>query len=622
MSAADIGAIEWTSAPRADEAAACIRWLAHVDDRSAEYADSLPPACVRVVKVGGHALRFSADGDDRAATWESVLQSLAAGDAAGPAVAASTVDRLRGQLASASPEDQARAQLILQDIARRVGATPESLASANAGAEQGTQHAGIGDVLMHLNPELRSTLVQLGAMHGSQWIADHASALPIAELTSAFLSVDSSSSGPPRATVLLLSKLVGLSSLQSTLRQKLEKIASKWDIPGATGEHNAGAVSELLTDRGVRDFCPDDYRADLTLAATTAKAQVMMPIEISQLSTPVILARTAAIAEWLMRDQPCDGGDNSGPVTWVSEHIEQVPVVERFAPLNAAIESVVKVPPGDEAMGAARARVQETLRHQSVLESFLHAAGEKGELASAAGRAIVLAPEAMIEFVIERVSKERMSAEHALVRQVAREAPTASLAAIAGSAAARTDRPLGVLALLAHVGDEALLELASIAISADSPDQLRAGAFAILDRRISTWPALLIAAAFAEQSKGVPDMATRRLASRHNAADVGTLAGVLRGENAAGVPSPQVANVLIQSLLLHGPPGLAALIDILETFSRGVHRDRIRLCRRIAFELESHRGVPAVDKVLKTWRRSLGHAVGLFIVEDAGRSAA
>ena len=618
MHDADIAAIEWLSRPNADDAQTLIRWLARLSDRSAEDPPT-SPSCIRVIKVGSHALRFAADRDDRGATWDAVLQSLVTGDAPGQGVVASAIDRVRGQMASASAEELARAEVILRDISRRIGAPPEAGAHAD-GAPSG---ASIGDVLMNLNPELRASLINLGAMQGSAWIAESASTLPIADLTSAFLSVDTGGSRPPSATVMLLSKLVGMTGLQTELRRKLESVSSRWSAFEISGQAHADAVAELLNNRGVADFCPDDYRSNLTAASTRPQGQIMMPTEIGQLAPSVIVHRCAQIAEWLMNDPPCPGADNAGPVLWVGDRAGELSEESRRSAVHAALTCVSTWPDSDDPrLTLALSRLRETLADRANLEALMHSGVDLDQAGQELSRILRLAPQALVEFFIERVSAGRMSASHAHVRRVAGEATLETFRRVFAGASSREELAPGLLAMCTHMPEDTLVLAAEPLIAPTVPDAIRQGVFGVLDQRVAAWPRQLMSAALADRARAVTDMALRRLVSRHDSADVATLALALRGGAAEIAPPTYVASVLIRALSLHGPPGVVALIDVLHTFSRGVNRDRIRICRRIAFELEPRRGVPEVDKALRAWRRSIGHTVGLFIVEDNGRAAA
>lgn len=621
----DITAIELLCRPDEAQAATLVpelvRWMADPQGQA--------PAGVRVIKVGAHALKFLDQSDEKVAKWAAVLQSVVsgAGEEEHP-VLASAVQRVQGLLSHATEEERARASLILSDLAKRVGVGGFGGGAGGGDATASDVEATIGDLLGGMNPELRQSLLQLAAVQGTSWISDHASGLPMADLAAALLQIDADGRGasrPPDATVLLLNKLMGLTALNGDVRQKLQGVSARWNV-GVGDIAKGQAVVELMTSRNVADYCPTDYRQNLQQVAGALNAQVMSPVTLADLDEKNVMAACGQIAISLLESPSPVNIDNAGPLSWFAGHASQLVTTGQTEDLWRALDCAARATGVERtpAENEAASTLIGALSLREVLEGLLNSAGPQVETTQgrdAATALLKLSPGPMLRMMLERVESGRMSPTHAIVRECVASAPQDVLSEIVREVASKPPPHVQLGAILQSVPESLLSDTAHAAYKHAASD-VREFVLINLDQRMPSWPVWALNAAMLEGSRQAAERALRQAMKRPQEIDVLVLTRMLDGTSGGRLPTPQATGVIVRVLASRGVVGVAALIDVLSRFCHGVNVDRIRICRRIALELEEFRSVPDVAKALKSWRRSIGHTVGLFIVEDDGRKAA
>lgn len=614
LSKADVAAIELRLPLTEAQTRDVVLWLSTVV--SGKGGHDKVPESVRAIPIGAHGLEFigggGREGGASGASWDALLYSIISGGGGSNLVLASAIKHVKAELNVAEQREREGALRLIESFMKKHGATGQS---AGSPAASDTEIAG--SVLTALNPRLKQSLVNLGAASGAEWIVEQAPKLAMSELAAAFVAADSAESGPPEATVQLLTKLMTLTALSQDTRGALEGINGKWRLgaaeANAAGVGTGGAVAELMTDRGVKDFCPDDYRRNLEKASGSVQAHVVTPIESGQFEAGLIVMRLADIAEWLCKDKPELGVSNHGPASWIAGHADGLSAMGRGGLVWTALDTCREVAgePGPEQQDVIR-RVKAAAAQPGVIEALMVEDGGIERLAASV-------PAELLRVLGERIAKGRMSPNHANFRRAVELAPPATLRAMVLELA--QTNVAAVVAIVEHMDQRELAGFVQ-GLLAQVSDGLRAAMVGVCDRRLGAWPEALVTALLTDTSAEVVEYGVRRLQGCAGAASVEMLLGVLTGRATGRVPGARACTVLVSTLGGRGEEGLGHLAELLKSWSRGVNRERIRVCRRIATELERHREYSAGQAALKTWRRSMAHTIGLFVVEDDERAAA
>lgn len=620
----DIAAIEWLARPTADDLSKLAHWLADPgNDQGPQAFVTRCGSWVRPVSVAGDTLHFIDEANPSSPVtrdWRTLVSALrTTGDARLDPASAHAFDALQAALNSAPPDQSDKAAVVLQSISAAQFGTAAAAAPHRAMAAMAP---AIDTVLGGLSPELRSSLLNVGVVTGGTWIADNAHRLPIGEVAGIFHALDQQSQHPSDAASMLLQKLIGLSTLSTDVRRRLETISAKWTASSTTdARRQQSALAELMTDRGVNDFCPTDYREQLASAAASPHAQVLMPTALSDLDPAQTLLRTAEIASWLLDDQPGEGLDNAGALLAIAHDAPALLAMNRRdmvvkAALHAAAVPSTASPELLDAARAARAAVASADLIDAALSRPAQDAGAIEEIRSIA----VLAPHPTLLRIGHRISSGRMSPQHAVARTVAQALSAADWRQAFATPAAETDAAL-LRPLLDHV-DPAHLEHICEQWTL-SPDAVhRDFALALLDRRLSHWSLATHRVALATGVEKLQAFSLRRLLAGQDTIDREILLSLLNGTLTSRIAEGKTLIAVVVILASQGAESRARLADLLSALARGVGLSRIRACRRIVAELEPYRAELPVARALTAWRRSLAHTVGLFVEDDVTRAAA
>lgn len=423
ISRRDVAGLEWSGSVAEHDAArvvnACVRLTSGASENVLrEWPEGLG---VRLVPLGAHGLEFvrgtstGARSDDEREAWRGVWKSILEGGAATEetGLVALASGRVRECLRCASDHERSAALSLLSKFVGGGAAMSESATDGHAiGVEREKLEAMMVEAAIEkMSPELRASILGLGAASGAEWITFLASGSESggggrgsmqAEIAAALVVIDQSGAKPPDATLQLLSKMVGLSELSVDVRRECEGLAAKWGGGGLGGV--SGLVKGLMSSEGANDYCPEDYRENLNAVAKWAGAAVVSSLSMADFEEASLFGRMADIAEYLC-EHPGVGveeASQSGAVGFVAEHAVRLAGAGRLGVIWKAWELSEDVQCG-QVDGPTKARLRTAMGERGVVDELLR--GDSGEIE----RVAKIMPRLVLEELAGRVRAGRIS---------------------------------------------------------------------------------------------------------------------------------------------------------------------------------------------------------------------
>ncbi len=634
----DVAGLRVRRGPTGDEFARTVEWLAGLDRGGGGGGSG---EWIEVLAVSGQALKFvtetvgaAAGGEGVGAAggvggangdrWKLIVGSLAAPSAAGPAAQVRTsIETLRGLMDRATGEQAAGARRILEAMAD---------VEAKPAAQAPRDDRWIGATLASLPTDLRRSLLALASVGSPRWVATHADVIPLAEISAVLRGLADSGLRPPAATLLMLQKLVGLTGLNVQVRSELDRVAAAWS-PGlggaggageagkAAGIGGAGALTELLVGANTNDFCPEDYRENLSTVASRVIFQSIGHVWEDDFAPEATASRVAQVGLWLMADTPQAGVSNAAVLAALADRVGDLTADDRRALVLRLAAGASAEQPDDTREGYAR--VLSAVKSPTFIDALLADLTGERWAEDVLLAMVQIEPAGVVRSVIGRVAAARMSPGHPQVKLAAASAGEETLASACAAAIKENAAALaGVLAVLTAAPTKAAWGLARRLL--EEPDAvLRREVVRTVDQRPGAWDEALVIAALTDAEPAVFERAAQRLVAGGAEASSAALAQVLtRGVEGADAVDDRVVMCVVTVLARRGPEGRGVLVQVLEKLRRTVKTAQIRICRRIADVLAEFQKEPDVSRALKQWRRSVGFTVGLFVVEDTSRRAA
>jgi len=598
-----VAAVEWLRVPSDADMTTISAWAGGLSGARAAALPQCaegPSACVRVVRVGGSALRFvegdSGDSAKHGADWEALCQALASG-AAGDGARAAAAD-VRERLERCGPEDRESAAELL-------------LAARDTGAVRSQRSRRAVEALARLSPELRRSLLAVCATGNAEWVAEQSENLPVEDLVESLRAIDVRGHVPPPATLLLLKKLVGLTRLTASVRGSLSSLVAKWG-----GENEP--FGELMVGHGADVSCPEDYRVNLRHAAETVRTSsaAVTAREAEEFHDDAVAARTCELAVDMLAAAEGDG--NTQLFETLVRLLPRVANAGRAEVVLAAFTVLARAAAGSDGTtpGAGNAVVAQAMGHT------LRGLGTDEASISMLARLTSVAPVPVVSAIADRLAAREIMPDHAHARCVGALASPAVMREAATTAlSGGTAGCAGVALLLgACAGETSLVGAEPLLASDDSA--LRALVLRTLDGCAAVWPPRVLHLALTHPEPSVVEIGRARLLCDPGACNPDLLGSLLDGSLTGSIPDERTAIIVASALVARGGDGIDRAAAVLSELTRGVRLRRIEVCRALARALAPHAARPAAAGALKAWRRSAGGMVSWLFADQSARRAA
>lgn len=552
-------------------------------------------------------LGFFAPGEEReAGTWAMLVGAAALG--ASPA-AQRALQREMPRIDRALRADPGIAP---GDFAGLVG---EALDGASA--VRGGPTAETAGRVLRLNPDLRAALLRIAAADphsGSTWLNDLSGHLPAQEVVEAISQVSRGGVAPPEASVLLLKKLLHLTS---------DSAGGGVNPEGPQGPEasaiSASLIQELLIRRGADDSCVPEYADHLATTAAEPRLRASFAPSTDEFAADALAVRSAEIATYLLRDPVTDANDRVRALEQVAASLPAVAATSRLDIASDALAMAGELTGAREPeIARAAERLVESLEHGSAVTQLVdrvmcraHTPTDIVQLAQTMGRPLV-------RWAARQLESGEAGAKSDAVRMIAQLVPD-GIAYEELAALFRGGSKRGALRFLGLIPEERLPGAAAALLeSADAA--MLAEILVVLHQRGRRLSPRHLMAAFALDDPRALAVACGQLRESPESLGTEALAGIL--EKAAAGSNIAVVHAVADALVARPDGGAARLAQILGGLNQGLSVSRARVCRALARVLESRRGQAEVGPTLARWKRSPLFALSLLVGDDSARREA
>lgn len=487
---------------------------------------------------------------------------------------------LRAAVQASSQEDLARSSQVLHH-----------------GGDGRSDAAHRAALLQSINPQLRSSLLSLGAASGASWLSDDlAAALPVDELARAIKSVQSSGASLPPATLMMLRRLIGMTSLSGTARDELRSVL---DHPHSAGlDHR---LADIFADRGSQEFLEADYDQQLQGAA---RVQPPEPgthrLLFGDIDPAALTTRSAEVALQLIEAHHRPDDDPAELLASLDRRINSVVTSKRTDLLLSVLRAVDRFSGASESAASAAAELRRSLDTPPIRDLILAKLDSDGFAAPQFATLLSVYPGPVLARSFLRLQAAAPDAAARDARFLAELVTPRDLAPALAAAIADHRSLQGMFRLLRQLAPDKLA--ACITPLLDADPKIRSAALRLADARLPDWPVGLLQRAVRVVDSGTEWIVARRVA-RSNALVPEALTEIIRSQILRSPVSPLHA-ACITALVERGVEGRAAAIRLLGNVPTGSVRCRFALTAAIAEALARFPDDPAAAAAVSQWRRS------------------